>query len=148
MKKIILLPILAMLAGRADANECRGLITSNNACIGSESNFNSWDNHEPFDTDERIDEHRTYDVKRQKTTRPAARAPAAVPPIATPAQPAPPVSGDCAPCANAAPSAPSAQQDATTTDTKTQTSTQTTPTTATTTTTTTTTTKTTTTKQR
>jgi hypothetical protein len=48
MKKIILLSIFIALSSPASAWTCRGLVTSNNSCIGSESNVDSYRNHEPF----------------------------------------------------------------------------------------------------
>jgi hypothetical protein len=38
---------------------CDGMVTSNNSCVGSSSNTDSWNNHEPFYTDEPIDERGT-----------------------------------------------------------------------------------------
>jgi hypothetical protein len=55
MKKIALFSIFAVLALPAYAEDgelayrsCNGLVTSNGSCIGSESNVNSWSNHEPY----------------------------------------------------------------------------------------------------
>lgn len=140
--KVTFLIVVALSSPARAYWRCDGLVTSNNSCIGSESNVDSWDNHEPFYTDEQIDERTTRDIKRQRTTKPAARPPAAqAPVIQTPLGPVTSVPSGQPPAA-------SSQQDATSTTTQTQTSTQTAPTLSTTTTTTTTTTKTTTTKQR
>jgi hypothetical protein len=52
MKKIILLSIFIALSSPAVAYwRCDGLIASNNSCIGSETNVESYNNHEPFYTD-------------------------------------------------------------------------------------------------
>jgi hypothetical protein len=47
---------VSMGAAPAPANaywNCTGLLTSNNVCIGSESNVDSRNNHEPITTDRR-----------------------------------------------------------------------------------------------
>ena len=51
----------------AHAWTCRGLVTSNNSCIGSESNVDSWRNHEPWYTYE--------DAPRRFYHRPRSRRP-------------------------------------------------------------------------
>ncbi len=66
MKKFVLLLILVALSSLPAMayHTCDGLITSNNSCIGSESNVESWDNHEPYYTDEEADEHPAYNLNR------------------------------------------------------------------------------------
>jgi hypothetical protein len=44
--------VFALSSPAAAYWNCDGLITSNNSCIGSESNVDSYRNHEPFYTDE------------------------------------------------------------------------------------------------
>ena len=61
--------ILAWASPAAAYWNCDGLITSNNSCIGSESNVDSYNNHEPIYTDEWIDERRTHYLNRHYEPR-------------------------------------------------------------------------------